>query len=209
MKEPPCGPERLRAAFGNIDIYVFDQLLRGRITPAMRILDAGCGEGRNAEYLMRCGADVHGVDAAPEQIDRIRAVAATAAPDLPSGNFSVARLTELPFPDAHFDAVICSTVLHFSDDAAAFERAMSELWRVLRAGGVFFARLASTIGIESRVTHLRERWYHLPDGTDRFLVDEAYLLDVTARLGARQLDPIKTTNVQNLRAMTTWVLGKP
>ncbi len=36
----------LSEEFGAIDIYLFDQLLRGRIRPGMRIFDAGCGYGR-------------------------------------------------------------------------------------------------------------------------------------------------------------------
>jgi tellurite methyltransferase len=206
--DAPCGSEQLLAEFGHIDIYVFDQLLRGRITAEMRVLDAGCGGGRNSEYLMRCGAEVFGVDSDPTQVDRVRRVAAKAAPTLPSANFSVAHLSDLPFPADHFDAVICSAVLHFSEDSTEFEGGISEMWRVLRSGGVFFARLASTIGVESRVTHLRDRWHRLPDGSDRFLVDEEYLSRITSDLSAEQLDPLKTTVVQNMRSMTTWVLGK-
>jgi SAM-dependent methyltransferase len=203
-----CGSEALLAEFGRIDIYVFDQLLRGRITPEMRVLDAGCGGGRNSEYLMRCGADVFGVDADPAQIDRMRSLAREFAPTLPSTNFGVGRLSDLPFADHYFDAVICSAVLHFADDEREFEGMVSEMWRILGPGGVLFVRLASTIGMEDRVTHLRERWHHLPDGSERFLVDEAYLLRVTSDLGARLLDPLKTTVVQDMRSMTTWVLGK-
>jgi SAM-dependent methyltransferase len=206
--DPPCGSEELLAEFGRIDIYVFDQLLRGRITPEMRVLDAGCGGGRNSEYLMRCGAEVFGVDSDPSQIEQIRRVASDAAPNLPSTNFGVGRLTALPFSDDHFDAVICSAVLHFAEDSAEFEGMISEMWRVLAHGGVFFSRIASTIGIENRVTHLRDRWHHLPDGSDRFLVDEAYLLRITTDLGGELIDPLKTTVVQDMRSMTTWVLRK-
>lgn len=201
--------EALLAEFGRIDIYVFDQLLRGRITAQMRILDAGCGGGRNSEYLMRCGAEVFGVDADPRQVERVRAVAASAAPALPAANFRVERLDALPFPDAHFGAVICSAVLHFSKDPAEFERSVREMWRVLEPGGVFFARLASTIGMQDRAAPLGNGWYHLPDGSDRFLVSGDDLLGLTASLGAVQLDPLKTTLVQDMRAMTTWVLAKP
>lgn len=207
-RPPPCGPEALLARFGRIDIYVFDQLLRGRITPDMRVLDAGCGGGRNSEYLMRCGAEVFGVDADANQVARIREVARAAAPSLPGTNFRTGHLTDLDFPDGHFDVVICSAVLHFAEDAAEFERMVGEMWRVLGAGGLFFARLASTIGIEDRVDHLGDRWHRLPDGSDRFLVDEPYLLEVTAVLGGELLDPLKTTVVQNMRSMTTWVVGK-
>ena len=206
--EPPRGSDDLLAEFGQIDIYVFDQLLRGRITSSMRVLDAGCGAGRNSEYLMRCGTEIYGVDSDPNQVERIRDVASKAAPGMSREHFRIARLDDLPYPDAHFDAVICNAVLHFSNDAEEFENAVSEMWRVLRPGGVFFARLASTIGVEGRVTHLRDRWYHLPDGSDRFLVDEKYLLDISSELGAQQLDPLKTTVVQDMRSMTTWVLRK-
>jgi len=206
---PPCGAEELLAVFGQIDIYLFDQLLRGRIRPHMRVLDAGCGTGRNAVYLMQCGADVFGVDADPLQIQHVRDMASTVAPALPPENFQVARLTALPFSAHYFGAVVCSAVLHFAEDVDTFEGMLSELWRVLAPGGILFSRLASSIGIEGDVVRLQERWYRLPDGSERFLVDEAYLLRIGKHLGAEQLDPIKTTVVQGMRSMTTWVLRKP
>ena len=206
--DPPCGPAELQEHFGQIDIYLFDQLLRGRITPQMRVLDAGCGSGRNSHYLMRCGGRVFGIDSDPNEISRIRAVAARLAPALPATNFVVGRLDELPFDDGYFAAVVCSAVLHFAEDESEFQRMVSELWRVLGGGGVLFARLASTIGIEDRVHQLHGRTHRLPDGSDRFLVDEESLLRLTSDLGGELLDPLKTTNVQNLRAMTTWVVSK-
>jgi len=206
--DPPCGRDELAAHFGNIDIYLFDQLLRGRITSQMRVLDAGCGSGRNSHYLIRCGAEVFGIDAGPDEIREIQALAARLAPALPAENFAVGRLTELPYPDSHFGAVVCSAVLHFARDESEFERMVAEMWRVLGAGGLFFARLASTIGIEDRAQRLQGRTHRLPDGSDRFLVDEEYLLRMTSALGGSLVDPLKTTNVQNLRAMTTWVVAK-
>jgi SAM-dependent methyltransferase len=106
------------------------------------------------------------------------------------------------------DAVVCSAVLHFAADGAHFGRMVRELWRVTAPGGLFFARLASNIGLEDRVGAAGRR-VRLPDGSDRFVVDEAMLLAWTERLGARLLDPIKTTNVQGQRCMTTWCLLKP
>lgn len=200
--------ERIASEFGRVDIYVFDQLMRGRLDESMRVLDAGCGRGRNIEYLMRRGASVFGVDADPDQIEHVRHLASQIAPALPVSNFSVARLDDLPFPDNSFDAVICSAVLHFSSDAAEFESMVSEMWRVLASGGVFVSRLASTIGIEDRVIPTRDRWHTLPDGSDRFLVDADYLLQTTSALDGELLDPLKTTVVQDMRSMTTWVLRK-
>jgi tellurite methyltransferase len=85
---------------------------------------------------------------------------------------------------------------------------VNEMWRVLRPEGIFFARLASTIGIENLIRLIEGRRYHLPDGSDRFLVDEAMLRQTTVALGGEFLEPIKTTVVENMRSMTTWVLRK-
>lgn len=200
--------EDLQAEFGRLDIYVFDQLLRGNLHPGQRILDAGCGAGRNSMYLMSRGAEVFGVDADAEQIARIQAMRKAVAPGLPPSNFEVASLSDLPFPNDHFDAVICSAVLHFARDESDFEAMMHELWRVLAPGGLFFARLASTVGLGETARPVRGRWHALPDGSERFLVDEPYLRRVSEELRASWVDPLKTTVVQGMRAMSTWVLRK-
>ena len=198
----------LREWFGDIDIYLFDQILRERIRPGMSILDAGCGGGRNLVYFLRSGYDVYGVDATREAILAVREFASRWAPSLPAENFRVEPVEKMSFADGSFDVVISSAVLHFSRDEAQFHAMLREMWRVLRPGGLFFARLASSIGIETRIRPLSNRRYRLPDGSDRFLVDEEMLLGLTHELGASLADPIKTTNVQNLRCMTTWCLVK-
>ena len=200
----------LEAEFGAIDIYLFDQLLRGRVTPRDRIVDAGCGMGRNLVYLLREGYDVHGADADPDAIAEVRALAARLAPSLPPSNFHVEPLEQLSFPDGWANVVISSAVLHFARDDAEFEAMLRGSWRVLASGGLFFCRLASTIGLESRVERLGSagRRYRLPDGTTRYLVDKAMLMALTRDLGGRLLDPLKTTVVQDQRSMTTWVVRK-
>jgi SAM-dependent methyltransferase len=197
-----------RELFGNIDIYLFDQILKDRFTPQMRILDAGCGGGRNLVYFLRNGFEVFGVDQNREAIKQVRELAQNLAPQLSAGNFQVAKVDEMPFPDEYFDAVISSAVLHFAGNEEHFNRMLEEMWRVLKGGGLFFARLASSIGIEDKIKLIEERRYLLPDGSERFLVDEQLLINSTNRLGAIMTEPIKTTNVQNLRSMTTWVLRK-
>jgi len=201
-------PAELPEFFGQIDIYLFDQLLKGRFAPGMRLLDAGSGTGRNLPYFLRHGFDVCAVDAAPGAIDGVRQLAAELAPRLPATNFRVEDLESLSFPDGDFDAVIASAVLHFARDDAHFEAMVSELWRVLRPGGLFFARLASSMGIESRIVSLGGGRYHLPDGSDRFLVDEARLERLAQGLGGAPFEPLKTVNVENQRCMTTWCLRK-
>ena len=194
----------LAAEFGDIDIYLFDQLLRGRIARGMRVFDAGCGTGRNLVYLLRQGFEVCGSDANAGAIAQVGALAAALAPG-GTHDFRVEAIEVTSFPDRHADVVIASAVLHFARDAAHFEAMLRQLWRVLRPGGLFFARLASTIGIEDDVKPIGHGRYRLPVGSDRFLVDAAAIEDWTRRLGGALIDPIKTTVVHNQRSMTTWV----
>jgi len=198
-----------RSWFGDIDIYLFDQILRGRIPLNATVFDAGCGGGRNLEYFLRARYDVQAVDQDPAAIRRVRALAARLAPHLPADRFRTEDLTDLSLAAESVDVVVCNAVLHFADDEDHFDRMLRELWRVVSPGGLLFARLASSIGIEDRIDARGPGRYHLPDGTDRFLVDEAFLLARTASLGAVLFDPIKTVNVQGQRCMTTWCLGKP
>lgn len=199
----------LPSLFGPIDIYLFDQLLRGRIRPGMTVLDAGCGGGRNLVFLLREGHEVFALDPNPEAVRAVRAMARQLAPGLPESNFRVEALESGSFPDHAADAVLSSAVLHFARDEAHFRAMLLGSWRLVKPGGLFFCRLASSIGMEDRMTRLDGRRFLLPDGSERFLVDEPYLLALTSELGGVLLDPLKTTVVQDQRCMTTWVLGKP
>jgi SAM-dependent methyltransferase len=194
----------LQEQFGPIDIYLFDQLLRGRITPGMRIFDAGCGSGRNLVYFLREGYDVFGVDADPRAVAAIQRL----APHLPAAHFRAEPIEAMSFPEGVADVVLSSAVLHFARDDEQFDGMLRATWRVLKRGGIFFCRLASNIGMEDQVRPLGGRRFLLPDGSERYLVDEKLLMRLTAELGGELLDPLKTTVVQNQRCMTTWVLRK-
>jgi SAM-dependent methyltransferase len=198
----------LQEWFGSIDIYLFDQLLKGRFVPGMQLLDAGCGAGRNLIYFLRSGYDVFGVDASSEAVSETRRLASVLAPKLSPENFRVEEVERMSFANDSFDVVLSSAVIHFARTEEHWRAMVNEMWRVLKPGGIFFARLASSIGMEDQVKLINGRRYHLPDGSDRFLVDEALLLSVTDSLSGEFLEPIKTVIVQNMRAMTTWCLRK-
>ena len=198
----------IREQFGDIDIYLFDQLLRGHIVPGMRVLDVGCGSGRNLVYLLRAGYEVYGVDPDPGSIAAVRQLASRLAPGLPADNFRVEPAEGITFPDAFADVVLCNAVLHFARDDGHFNAMLEGAWRVLKPGGLFFCRLASSIGIEKQVKPIVGRWYRLPDGSERYLVDEALLVSLIQELGGQLVDPIKTTVVQNQSSMTTWEMRK-
>ena len=196
----------IQQLFGQIDIFVFDQILRGNIAAGMRVFDAGCGYGRNLVHLLREGCEVFAVDANAEGVQHVRALAAELAPNLPAENFRVGQIEKLDLPDGFVDVVICSSVLHFARDDAHFLAMVSEIWRVLRPGGLLFCRLGSRIGMDFE--RLRGNIFSINDGSEWFLVDEMMLMQLTEQMNAVMVDPLKTTIVQDYRCMTTWVLRK-
>jgi tellurite methyltransferase len=205
---PAPSPTELASLLGDLDIYLFDQIVKGRLSPGDRVLDAGCGGGRNLIYLLRAGFAVWATDRSPAAVAETRAQAAVWAPHLPAEHFRVEPVEALSFPDSSFEVVLCSAVLHFADGEAHFRAMMREMARLLAPGGLFFARLGSTIGVESVVVPQGDRRFLQPEGSVRFLVDRDLLLEMTEALPGQLLEPIKTTVVDGMRAMTTWVVRK-
>ncbi len=198
----------MRTQFGNIDIYLFDQLLKERFAVGQRILDAGCGEGRNLYYFLQQGYEAYGIDQNGEAIDAVRAMAADLPTACPPENFVVGSIENMPFAAESFDWVICNAVLHFAQNQAHFENMLNGLWKTVKAGGYLWIRLASSIGLEADLIPLGQGRFLLPDGSERFLVSMEDLINYTKSLDAGLFEFIKTTNVQNLRCMTTWCLQK-
>ena len=198
----------LHEQFGSIDIYLFDQLLGGRLQPGMSLLDAGCGGGRNLVYFLRNGFKVYGVDRSATAIVQAKSLATELLNDIEIDQFRVENVERMSFGNETFDVVLSSAVLHFANDEEHWQSMVSEMWRVLKPGGILFARLGSTVGIEDQIQPINGRRYHLPDGSDRFLVDFDMLDKTTKSLGGEWLEPFKTVVVHNLRSMSNWCLRK-
>jgi tellurite methyltransferase len=196
----------IQEQFGQIDIYVFDQILRGNIAAGMRVLDAGCGYGRNLVHLLRVGCEVFALDADGDGVRHVRQLSRSLETGLPAENFQVGSIEQMPFPDDFVDVVICNSVLHFARDVGQFRAMLTQLWRVLVPGGMLFCRLGSRIGMD--FPRLRDNIFSIGDGSEWFLVDQEMLLDLTEEMNAVLVDPLKTTIVQDYRCMTTWVLRK-
>ena len=200
--------DKLSESFGNIDIYLFDQLLKGRFDNCKDIIDIGCGEGRNIVYFLKNGFSVYGLDRNAAAVETVRTMSQQLSRNAQSEHFVVAKAEDIPFEDSMFDLAICSAVLHFADSKAHFEQMLHSIWRVIKPGGYFFARLASDIGIETLIKSMGNGRYLLPDGSVRYLVNHEALLQYTRELGGELFEPIKTTVVSNLRSMTTWCVWK-
>jgi tellurite methyltransferase len=194
--------------FGNIDIYLFDQILKNRFSQSAKILDAGCGGGRNIYYFLRNGFEVFGIDNDPQAIEYNQSLAAVLSPKLPSANFQISSVEKMPFGSESFELVISCAVLHFAENQRHFNAMVQEMWRVLKPQGILFARLATSIGIEHLIEPTENGRFLLPDGSERFLATETMLFEISKELSAIWLEPLKTTNVQNLRCMSTIVWQK-
>jgi len=109
-----------------------------RLQPGESVLDVGCGTGSLALAAKRRvgpSGSVHGIDASPEMIARAKHKARKAKGD---ATFEVGFAEALPFPDARFDIVLSTVMLHHLRRAAR-EQAVREMKRVLKPGGRLLA----------------------------------------------------------------------
>ncbi len=192
---------------GNLDIYLLDQILKNRFHRKMKVLDAGCGEGRNIIYFLRAGYPVFGIDKNPMAISAVQFIAASIRPDLGKHHFQTGDLTNVPYPDHYFDLIISSAVMHFAENETHFYQMFDELIRCLSYDGILFLRMASDIGIENKIKLLVDGRYWLPDGSERFLLSRGILRQLNQRYWLHHIEPLKTINVNDQRCMSTLVVS--
>ncbi|SEL10045.1 Ubiquinone/menaquinone biosynthesis C-methylase UbiE [Aquimarina amphilecti] len=195
--------QNLRSRLGNIDIYLLDQILKDRYSQNDKILDAGCGSGRNIHWFYENKFDIYAVDREIEQIAFIKSI----YPNW-SDKFSVSSLDKLKYENDFFDHIICSAVLHFASSTDHFNSMFSELIRVLKPSGTLFIRMTSDIGVKDKISHIHQGVYRLGDESDRFLLTQELLSSIMQNHGLSFLEPLKSTNVHDLRSMSTLVLQK-
>jgi SAM-dependent methyltransferase len=199
----------LNMLFGNLDIYLLDQILKGRFDREMKILDAGCGEGRNAAFFIRSGFQVFGIDQDALAIQMLRMHARSLDPAHDVLRFQVGKVEELFFHEGAFDAIISSAVLHFARDEAHFDAMWSEMMRVLKPGGFLWLRTCTDAGgILDLSTTLGGGRFILPDGSERFVFTETHLHRLMAQWGLEHLDAPKSVVVHRQRTMGVFLLGK-
>ncbi|CAN5153700.1 hypothetical protein BH23BAC1_BH23BAC1_45160 [soil metagenome] len=200
--------QQLNKELGNIDIYLLDQILKGRFPEDFKIMDAGCGEGRNLIYFLNNKFEVYGLDKNPSAIRMLQFVAQTLNPGISRQNFVIGSLESIPFPNDFFNTIICSAVLHFADNLESFFLMWKELFRLLKSEGILFVRMASNFGAEATIQFNPDQKAFLPDGSFKFLLSRDILKTLESEFDFTYLEPVKTVNVQDQRLMTTLVLQK-
>ncbi|UXX79344.1 class I SAM-dependent methyltransferase [Reichenbachiella carrageenanivorans] len=199
--------QQLNKFLGNIDLYLLDQVLKNKISQDAKVLDAGCGEGRNLIYFLNNQFEVYGIDQNEDAIRMLQFIVGSGYPLCPKDHFQIGELSALPFQTNQFDYVICSAVLHFAQSTHHFWQMFTELDRVLTPNGTLFIRMTSDIGLNGHET-LEDGRYHLPDGSQRFLLTEEMIQTILNDYGYSKSEAIKTVIVANQRCMTTLVLKK-
>ncbi len=198
----------LNRLLGNVDIYLLDQILKGRFSKEMKILDAGCGEGRNAVYFIQKDYPIFGIDPNELAIQYCRYLAKSLNPEFDALRFQVGCLEAIPFHTEAFNAVICSAVFHFAENVDNFWQMIYEIHRVLKPGGVFWFRMTTAFGgILEQSQELGNGKYLLPDGSERFLFLPAYV-DKLETIGFQFLEPLKTVLIPGQREMGVFLIEK-
>lgn len=144
------------------DVEETIEFLQPYLRPGLRLLDLGCGPGQVSLHLAQVIApgEMYGIDMEPTQVEMSRRLAAKVGAS--NARFEVADVAALPFEDGFFDVVNCCDVLAYIPDTSA---ALSEVWRVLKPGGVVHCR---EMIIDSCFTHpsnaaLRRGWQMFAD----------------------------------------------
>ena len=200
--------QELNRELGYIDIYLLDQILKGRYNEHTKILDAGCGEGRNLIYFLNNQFDVYGVDQNPDAIKMLHFILGSTYPYLSKENFIIGSVESMAYDNDSFDLVISSAVLHFAKSHDHFRNMFSEMIRVLRTKGHLFIRMTSNIGLEGGKKEGPDGCYSLPDGSIRYLIARESISELIDEFNLELIEPVKTINVNDLRCMTTLVIGK-
>lgn len=195
--------ELLKDNIAGIDIYILDQILKNRYQPGDKILDAGCGNGRNLKWFYNTGFEIHGTD-----IDKERLIHCKEIYPEQKEHFIFATVENSPYQANSFNHIICNAVLHFAEDLSQYLKMFEELLRILKPQGTLFIRTASNFGIENQVVHIGNGVYNLPDGSQRFLLTQNILNDLLHRKDISFIETVKTTIVYNKRCMTTLVIEK-
>ena len=192
----------LKEHIEGIDIYILDQILKDRYQPGNKILDVGCGSGRNLKWFYNTDFEIHGTDLNSDSINHCKKLYPQQ-----KENFMLATAEKMPYNINSFDHIICNAVLHFAEDLSQYLKMFNELLRILKPQGTLFIRMASNFGLENEIEHIGKGVYNLPDGSKRFLLTQD-IIDTMLSNNVCLLENIKTTLVHNKRAMTTIVLKK-
>ena len=191
--------------FGDIDLFLLDQVLKGSLGPPGNLLDVGFGSGRNMVYFLNAGWHIWGIDTDQSQVQLLRYLFQQ-YPDQDPTRLTTGSVQSIPLTPASVDLVICSRVLHHLPSPDAVKSSCEEMHRVLKPDGVLYLSMNSTINFESHLLN-KEGGRVFRNGTRGvFLTD--LLLDQIVELGFSKIMPHRTVHFEDQHAETTLILKK-
>jgi len=159
------------------------KMLSRHLRPGMTVLELGCGTGTFTRELARSGADIIAIDVSPELLEIARLNYSA-----PNVHYQTENAYALSYPDAAFDSVVGSSVLHHLE----VEEALRNIYRVLKPGGtIFFTEpnmLNPQIAVQKNVPWVKRKLGDSPDETAFFRWPLRSLLQQTGYRHVR-IDP--------------------
>lgn len=186
-----------------MDIYLIDQILKGRYLQGEHILDAGAGSGRNMSWFLDGKFQVFAFDPDLERRAQCQS-------RFPNEDFEwlTCSIENMPFSPQKFNHIICCAVLHFATNHEHFNLLFNKLAATLKPGGSFFIRTCIEGGMRNEMTALGNGRFLLPDESERYVLSEKTLEDAVKRNNLSFAEPIKGTHVLNQRVMGTLLLQR-
>lgn len=188
--------------FGDMDLFLMDFVLKGKIPPTGKVLDAGCGEGRNAVYFVQQGYELLGIDSDASKIRLAEYLGNNISTS--RATFKTGNLRSLDSQKS-FDLILCSRVLHFSNSVQDFMQMWENLTKKLKPGGLFYLSMDSTVE-NSLGVDAGNGMYEFPDGAIRFSLTSSLYEEI--KKGFEEIEPLKTLIQNNVRAQSFVLLKK-
>ncbi len=176
----------------------------------IKILEVGCGAGPNIWFLSREGYDAYGIDISSQAIERVKGKLAL---ESLSANLLVGDISEMPYPDNYFDAVLDCECIYCNNHATS-AGILSSIKRILKDDGLFYSRTFTDkmfVGANSKIVGHREyeEVYEGPLKDKGFvrLADEKDIYELYGKLfSVQSLDLLEWTDYNRTVLISEWVV---
>ncbi len=185
-----------------MDLFLMDLILKGNLDPKSKVLDVGCGEGRNGVFFIQNGFEYHGWDTDESKLRLIEYISKNLKKS--STQFELIDLRESTLRD-QFDLIICSRVLHFARSKDDFDEMWNKLVHLLRSGGILYLSMDSVVDVAIG-KELEDGLVEFPDQKIRFALTCELYEDI--KKGFDEIEPLRTLVHHGSRAQSFMCLKK-